>query len=520
MKKYIFTIILLIIMITIPNFGIAGTESITLNKKIFKPKEMIKVKCEGLNKKISYKIAVYRDGRIASGPKYINSSVSGLKYFKAPVEPNNYTLRLTNNKTNQIYATKRLRVTSEISTPSNNKIFTASSGTTDLNYADTVAFINGYKGLGYTFKKYTKTMKVQQLKSFLMAKNNMHFNSGHGNPGSLNCVDGSLKVSNLKGLVNVQYCIFATCLTLKHDGWYDAFGSNAKMIMGFTEVTTDASCLAMAKGFPTKLKQGQSYLKAWYLTNSVIKQHQDRWATFVKEGSKIVLYSAKGKKPIIIGEDAIVTLSDHVAAHKRKLKKWKQEFFGRSYYLAILGKEQKKLKYKNFPTNTVNFTAKKAEDIAVDTLMDNLPDDAELDNVIPIEKCNKSNECSVVAYDVHFMQKYGGFPIRSNFITNHISILVGNKGVTSTNIRWSNIVPLSDNVGSENTLLSVGEALINVSDEIANIVKKPLIIVSYERVYGVSIDGDKNNVIVPSYEYIGNNGERFVVNAFNGELLK
>ena len=64
------------------------------------------------------------------------------------------------------------------------------------------------------------------------------------------------------------------------------------MIMGFTDNTYDDSALTMAKQFNKHLSNGETYLKAWYKTNSVISKHQDRWAVFVREGSKIVRYGA------------------------------------------------------------------------------------------------------------------------------------------------------------------------------------------------------------------------------------
>ena len=502
-------------------------ETIKLDENNFKKGDRITARCTGLSSKISYTLGMYNrnGGKLTGKVRRIKGSTSKTSYFNAPAI-GKYKLKLKSGGSNK--AKRAFKVTSDGGTnpdpdpdpdpdpPNGSGNFTASSGTTDLNYADTTAFVNAYKGLGYSFKGYTKKVKRSQLQSFLKASNNMHFHSGHGNEGSINCTDGDLNVGSIN--VNVQYCIFATCLTLKDNGWYNVFGSNAKMVMGFTEVTTDGSCLSMAKSFPAKLKSGNSYLKAWYLTNSVIKQHQDRWATYVKEGSKIVFYSAKGKHPYIAYSGRTKTLSENVKTYKMALYGWKNTYFGRGTSTAILSKSKKKLKFKRFPKSTMSTGGSVAISEAYDSLGNNLPDNADVDEIIPIERCVSANVCSVVAYNIYFVQKYNGFPIRSNSTTDYISILVGENGVASTDISWSKVTSL-DTMYSVLIPLSVSEALKTAANGISNITKKVVIIVDFERVYGAPTNKYGDTLITPAYEFIGSKGERFVVDAYTGMLI-
>ena len=493
-------------------------ETVKLNKSTFEKGDRIKARCTGLSSKISYTIGMYnRYGKLTGKIRKIKGATSKTCYFNASVV-GKYKMKL--KVSGNTKAKKAFKITSEVvdppvDPPSSNKNFTASSGTTDLNYKDTSTFISAYRGLGFNHKGYTKKVRKSQLQSYLGAKNNMHFHSGHGTPGSINCTDGNLNVSSLKGRVNVQYCIFATCLTLKNNGWYSVFGSNAKMVMGFTEITTDGSCLAMAKSFPSKLKQGQSYLKAWYLTNSVIKQHQDRWATYVREGSKIIFYSAKGKTPKISYIGKTVSLSDNVFTYKKLLREWKKETFGRGFNSAILSKTKKYNKFRKFPNRITFITAGQAEYEAIKFLGPRLPEGVILDTIVPIEKCIKENACYIVGYDVHFIQEHNGLPLRSNAVTDHISILVGENGVASMDYSWSKIEPIN----SISKTLSVRQALKKASDDIANIIKDSVTIIEYERVYGTVTNDYENGIIVPAYEFLGSNGERFVVSAITGELL-
>jgi hypothetical protein len=346
----------------------------------------------------------------------------------------------------------------------------------------------------------------------------MHFHSGHGNSGSIMGTDTDLKVSVLKNAINVNYCIFATCLTLNDNGWYSAFGSNAKMIMGFTNVTTDASCLAMAKAFPDKIKQGQTYLKAWYLTNSVIKQHQDRWATYVKEDSKIVLYSASGKHPYIHLQGESVTIAEYVTTDSILLNEWNATYFNKRVTPAVLGKKTYSYKhYLKFPKKTTSFTFDEVKYMAIASIGDSMPDHARLDGIIPIEKCTQNNICSIIGYNIQFVQEYNNLIIRSNSSTDYISVLIGKDGVVNIDKSWTEIVP--ENLPVTGTFLSVGKALSAASFYISNTIKKPIYIISFSTVLGISNDYN-DKIIIPAYEFIGSKGERFVVSAYTGKLLE
>ncbi|MCK5614448.1 hypothetical protein KAR91_71955, partial [Candidatus Pacearchaeota archaeon] len=496
------------------------------NKSVYKTSQKIKAKCSGLNSKKTYSVGIYKSGNLVGQIREISGKVKKTARFNNP-GVGSYSLLLKLKKNGKVKASAKFTVGGSgpedppvdppVNPPSNgNKNFTASSGTTDLTYTDTTTFISGYKSAGYSFKNYTKKVKASQLKSYLQSSNNMHFHSGHGYAGGMACVDKDLNAKELK--VQVMYSIFATCTSLKSSAWYNAFGSNAKMVMGFTDNTTDSSCLSMAKSFPSKIKSGQSYLKAWYLVNSAIKQHQDRWATYIKEGSKIVFYSAKGKHPYIAYSGRKRTLSDGVKTYAMAYKSWERSYFGRGTGTATLVKSKQYIKFKEFPKYPRSTGGSVAISEAYDSLGSTLPDNADVDEIIPIERCVSANVCSVVAYNVYFVQKYNGFPIRSNSKTDRISILVGEYGVVATDVSWSKISPINY-MFSAQIPLSVSEALKTAADDISNTTKQAVLIVGYERVYGAVTNDYENGIIVPAYEFIGSKGERFVVSAFTGKLI-
>jgi hypothetical protein len=199
------------------------------------------------------------------------------------------------------------------------------------------------------------------------------------------------------------------------------------------------------------------------------------------------------------------------------LKEWKGEYFGRNYAPAVLGKTRKKYRRGAFPKNTTFMTKEQAEDKAYSEIGDKLPDNAELDAIIPIERCASQNVCSVVGYNVYFAQEYNGLPLRSNSTVDYVSVLVSDKGVIM-DLTWTEIIPM-DYSPILTEQLSVREALKKASDGISNVIKEPVTIVSYKRAYGISAEGGFA-IIVPAYEFIGANGERFVVDVYSGRLLK
>ncbi|MGA1826564.1 MAG: DNRLRE domain-containing protein, partial [bacterium] len=411
--------------------------------------------------------------------------------------------------------------------------FTTTSGTTDLNYADAVAFATEYKKLGHTHDKYVRKITKNGLKNILAANRLFNYHSGHGDEGGLiMCTDGNLFASDLENSVQVQYSIFATCITLKTKDWYYALGSNAKMVMGFTKIIWDDSALTMAKEFNKHLSNGETYLQAWYKTNSTMKDHQDRWATYVKEGSKVVLYSAaSGNIPRYSLNGTPVVLSDQVTVDNILLNEWNNTItFDRSFQVPVVEEMaiplernllERNLLQDTWPTNRSYITAEEAKTIALNAL-DNyskLPDGAELDAVIPIQKCDSSNVCFTVAYQVYFTQQYNGLNLRSNSMADYVSVLVNDNGIVSTDLTWSQVTPLDDTILERSTMLTVGKALATAAESISDVSREPVNIVTYETVYGISTDVDDERTLVPAYEFIGNDGERFVVSAVTGKLL-
>ena len=535
MKRKIFGIIISLIIVVSGVLFAQRAPSITMNKRVWKIGERIEVKASGLNKNLKYRIsAFFRQTNNNNNPiktRSIKGKTKGSVFMRLRadqgVKAGKYEFHLYRPGKDNIISKVNLVLVNDDVDPvdpvdpdpgpsTGNKIFTASSGTTDLNYADTTTFISEYSKLGYKNTSYQKKVKKSQLTSFLTNKNQMHFHSGHGSSnGSISCTDGSLYVKNLSGKIQVVYSIYAICSSFASSDWSRVMGSNAKMVMGFNKTVTDGSCLNMAKAFPAQLAKGESYPMAWYKANSAINGHKDRWAMYVKEGSKIVLYKAGGNTPRYFPGRNLIHLSDWVTAEEQLLEYWSHENFGRSVGPFIVNRVRLKINKKGkWPTKKSKFTLDQALTKTFDMLGKDLPINAKFDKSVIIERCHKGNNCTIVAHNINFVSEYNGLKIRSNSIGNYISVLV-NEEITVVDSQWSQI--MLDVNTTLNLTLSVEQALSISADQISSIIREPVSIVKYEKVYGLS--GEDKLILVPAFEFIGSKGERFVVSAFNGELI-
>ena len=524
--------ILIMILSLMAGSILFARSNITINKQIWELGERIEIKYSGTNASLRYKIGAFRRGTSNnSNPiktRSFKNKTSGSVFMRLRadqgVKPGRYEFHLYKKGSNNILSKVNLILKSSGTTdpptdpPTGNRNFTASSGTTDLNYADTTTFIAEYSKLGYKNLKYQKTVKKSQLSSMLAARNNMHFHSGHGAPnGTINCTDGNLSASSLSGKIQVKYSIYCICSSFASSSWSKVMGSNAQMVMGFNKTVTDGSCKSLASGFPAQLKSGQSYKMAWYKANSAISGHKDRWSMYVKEGSKVVLYKAGGNTPRDSFTIIPYVLSDKVAIDETLLKKWDRLIkFDQDVIIAILEENpvfNRNLPKGKFPFKKTNMTKKQAKQKAKKRLKDfgGLPIDAKLSYTIPIERCI-DDVCSNIAYTLYYTQQYEGLEIRSTYNSNYISVLVDDEGIKSLQSNWSNIISVGEIL--QDRILSVGDALQISSHDISNLVRSPIIIVDYKKVYGIY-----KNTIIPAYEFIGDQDERFVVNAITGELI-
>jgi hypothetical protein len=323
----------------------------------------------------------------------------------------------------------------------------------------------------------------------------------------------------LSGKIQVQYSIYCICDAFRNSAWGKTLSSNGIAVMGFNNLTYDDSCLDLAKSFPSQLKSTKSYPMAWYKANASISDHKDRWVMFVKEGSKVVQYKAGGNIPKRSFKGKLIYLSDSVRVENPSFQKWKRDHFGRSVSsFLVRGASLGINRNDKWPTKPISLSYEEALDEALLTLGSDLPENARLESILPVKKCKSNDACFTVAYDIHFIPVHNGLKIRSNFAGNRITVLVGKGNKVSVEAQWPEVY--SSLVENFDVTLSPGAALEIAADDISNIVRQPVVIADYEKVYGVKTTEYDYKIIIPAYEFIGVNKGRFVVSAFTGKLLK
>lgn len=402
--------------------------------------------------------------------------------------------------------------------------FTVTNVRDDLDNGDGQIFTDEYSDLGYNLKRWDKDVSTSNLKSYLSESQELLYHTGHGYNGGIMTSNGQLEAKDVT--VETAYAIFATCLTLKDTEWKNSFGSGAKSIMGYTKVSFDSPVDDnLVRKFMSELGAGNSYLVAWYRSNNSIKNLSDRWAAYVREGSKIVEYSARsGNVPRAKFIAQPVALYESISVAKALLDR--SPIFSGSVQQALLTPEpqvfERSRSVATWPSTPVYITSDEAEQAAEEVLRltDGLPFTARLESVTPIHRCTDETSCEVVAYQVDYVHEHDGLPVRSNLTADFISVMVDDLGVHLMNSTWSHTTDVQLRNTQSPELLSSAEALTLAAESIHRFVRgNEVQFTRVESVYGVSTDLDGWKTLVPAFEFFGTDGERIVVSAVDASLL-
>lgn len=398
--------------------------------------------------------------------------------------------------------------------------FIVTSVRDDLDNNDGALFVNGYRRLGYTLKTWNKDVSTSQLMEYLGQSVDFVYHTGHGDNGSIATRGGTLSVGNVNK-VQARHTVFATCLTLKSTSWKNKFGPNAETIMGYTKVSYDYTDNTVVNRFINYIKNGTSVLKAWYKTNNAIGSLDDRWAAYAREGGAIVEYSARSGRSPKLQTGNTVHLYNKIEVAAR-LYDNPVKFDGPLISATLNPREQlyQDEDRGSWPTEATSLDEDDAHSIAWKALSDRggVPEQAELDSITPVEKCDYDVICYDVGFQVRFVHKYKGLALRSNGIADYITVLVDDSGARSIDHMWSHIVE-KQNLTQPKPMSSTS-ALSLAAEKIDLLIRgNALFIINIVPVYGVVSENDGFQTLVPAFEIIGSNDEEIIVNAINGELV-
>lgn len=396
----------------------------------------------------------------------------------------------------------------------------------NLNPSDRVEFENQFNALGYTSYGADTNVSSTQLNSLLGYYYTTLYHTGHGYNSGISTSDGGLNVDQVS-VVNVKNFIAATCLTLTSTNWINKMGSNCQNVLGYTNVSwdypVDDNVVITLAG---QLRNGWSYIQSWYTANVNQSSLQDRWCGYVREGSVITEYSARtANTPKSAAYMESLTPDGNVKAALNLLSD------GRTFDTEFSGVYNTEITIKGTRDNQTEFYQAKSGEFLVKTLIskesaisiaqawigNNLPNDAKLDSVTPVEATIGNGASQVIGYIVRYIREINGLPLRTNKVDDHIALLVNNNTVVAMSKVWSNMeLKAKTNAVSKGNILSVKQAIRLASAQIALAKKKntPIEIINVKPCYGITKDG-----LVPAYELFISDGGSIIVNATTARLI-
>lgn len=413
--------------------------------------------------------------------------------------------------------------------PDTDKTFIITAVNDNLDNNDMYVFAKGLTNLGYTKELEDTNVYSSELITYLGKTITTLYHTGHGYNGIVATYDGSIASNNVT--LRAQNTIFASCLTMTDTAWKNAFDSTAQTLLGYTNYSYDYTDDTVAENMIYQLGNNATYKLAWYLSNAGIRGLNDRWAEYVREGNSIVEYSARtantpkstASQSILLGVKGRVRAVANLA---RSVRKFRSSFGIYAIAEKATVRTTTTTKSEDFDlTSPVTICEQEAIALAEDWLVDNdgLPDDAVLDQVIPIQRQSDDNaEIKIVGYTVHFQRDLQGTRVCGNRLEDHISVLVAQNSVIAVSKYWPVLrTRLSASYEGLNNLLSVGTAIQTAADEIANAVKQdaPIELIDAQPVFGTLGPRGGRHRLIPAFRVKSAEGHLFVINALTGRLL-
>jgi hypothetical protein len=392
----------------------------------------------------------------------------------------------------------------------------------NLSATDGTLFTSRFVDLGYSDLGTDPTTTTDELLALLERSDiTMLYHTGHGSPGSIATDDGSLNVTNVT-TIRAENAIFATCLTLQPTSWIAKMGATAKHLLGYSKITWDAPTDdAVVTRFADALKDGSSYMRAWYLSNDADSDLSDRWVGYVRESNGIVEYSARTNSIptdatlVSLDSQGKVQASAALLANRATAKGTLQS----SLRYRVVSQTNKAAQWaKDKATFLPSVATTEADAIAVAQgwlKSSGAPKDAFFDRAIPILRTTELGATEIAGYSVRFTKSVAGLTVRANGVEPHVTVLVSGHEVVGTTEDWATVV--AGSAAKTAALLDVGAAVRAAAPAIARRVKRaePAKLVAAEPCLGKTRAGE----LVPAYRVLETSGSAFVLDASTGDLL-
>ncbi|MCP4745047.1 MAG: hypothetical protein GY874_02745 [Desulfobacteraceae bacterium] len=433
----------------------------------------------------------------------------------------------------RIFSDVTLKVEYEagITPPPGDLSYTVTAVKDNLDNTDLYDMADELESLGYSLDILDIDVSTSDLTNYLQRSTTTVYHTGHGNVGYVATSSGGLETSDMApGKVNVVNTIWATCLTMDDRSWRKAFSDSAETMSGYTNYSWDILDEDVVKNFGDELADGKSYPMAWYLANLPYNNLNDRWFVFARQGNDIVEYSAEsGNTPasaragvdlIAVDRAGKLKVAKEIFAHRRDYN----NSFGRVRMLPA--KKTRKLARAGL-TMLKRTGMTRSDAVARGKLHFSGSNEHTsammLSKSFPI-KSRKNDNASyeTVGWVVrHTMLAPDGLKITGNRVEPHRTLTLTENGEVMASLTYWPRIIMEKEAESCQQLLTPAAAIQIAAEAISMQIKCGSVdIVAVEPVYGISAPASKEQLLVASYAFVGNENFSIVVNAKTGELLR
>ncbi|MBI5499514.1 MAG: hypothetical protein HY907_04690 [Deltaproteobacteria bacterium] len=409
-------------------------------------------------------------------------------------------------------------------TPPGTLTFAATSVVNELDRNDMVVFADGLVGLGYDWIVRDADVTRAELVSYLETDLTALYHTSHGNDGVVVVADGTVSTTDVT--IVARNSIFATCLTLVPP-WDSAMGPSAETVLGYTDLSYDYIDDDVVRNMIPELAAGDGWMLAWYQANIPIRELDDRWAGYVREGASIVEYSARSATipTVPAPPGGWVALDARGALWSSAALLSEARAFAAPDALPVIrpGEPRSSTAVPGAWSRLAATTMTREEAVALAEAslsgsFGAVPGDAVLDRAFAVFARRQGEAPAVVGWVVRWSRELDGVPVRGNGVADHLVVLVGPTGALAASAWWPALDVAPASPPSADVLLDSTSALRAASAELSRVVKGELRLVSARPVWGTT--GPGGYELLPAWEFTGTTGSAIVIDAVSGRVLR
>ncbi|RCU49266.1 hypothetical protein DU002_13030 [Corallincola holothuriorum] len=386
----------------------------------------------------------------------------------------------------------------------------------DLDPDDKNIFANAMRGQGYEWVLDDDNVSSAELTDYLGREAKLLYHTGHGFTGYISTSDGGWYSSYIDK-VAIENTVIATCLTVGDRDWKSKFVGTTQNIMGYNNNSYDFTDNEVARDLANGIESGKSYPQIWYEINNKQSSLYDRWVIYTKDNDRVVTYEADVANARTKTNDTFTPFANGkvlVASSITKAAKRGISFENAHFNV------QKDFEEQQSHRDMISLSLSSlSEDAAIQMATQWVEDKASFDGVEFDRVTSISADGKRIGYQVRFKRVVDSLAVRSNTVSDYISLLIDESGIAASEYNWSLLKKRAQKGSLE--ILSVKQAIEAAADDIAAFYKSTETIkfVSAEPCLGYKETNASTQILVPAYEFSSTDGSSVIIDAATGEIL-